>query len=200
VERWPIRKSKRDHRKSTQNGPVKARPLSQHRSITRPGGVWVQMTTLICNGDPHLPLTWKFASAPAMRIRPRYASTLLVFGLGCGSGSIPATGEPRAGDSGPTGIEGTARFGPTRPVCQVDSPCTAPFSTGFEVWQDKRVVTRFQSDASGHFVVRLPPGTYTVTAGPSVGILIRSQVHQVTVKSGGLTHVDLDFDTGISKP
>jgi hypothetical protein len=125
-----------------------------------------------------------------MRIRHQFASTLLVFGFGCGSG----------GASGPTGIEGTARFGPIRPMCQPESPCTAPFSTAFEVWQDKRVVTRFQSDSSGHFVVHLPPGTYTVIPGRPVGILIRSQVHEVTVKSGGLTHVDLDFDTGISKP
>jgi hypothetical protein len=132
-----------------------------------------------------------------MRVHHHYVSTLLVLGLGCGSGAAPATVEPSGVGSEPTGLEGTAHRGPMRPVCQVDNPCNAPFSATFEVWQAERVVARFRSDSTGHFLVHLVPGAYTVVPDASVGILIRSQVHEVTIRPSGLTHVVLDFDTGI---
>jgi len=132
-----------------------------------------------------------------MRVHHRYLSTLLVLGFGCGSGAVPATVEPGAGGSGATGLEGTAHRSPTRPVCQVDHPCNAPFSASFEVRQGERVVARFQSDSDGHFLVQLSPGTYAVVPEAWAGPLARSQVHEVTVGPSGLTHVELDFDTGI---
>jgi hypothetical protein len=97
----------------------------------------------------------------------------------------------------PTGLEGVARRGPTLPICQVDKSCDAPFSARFEVWQGERVVARFESDSAGHFLIHIAPGTYTVVPDASVGILARSQVHEVTVGPRGLTHVELNFDTGI---
>ena len=131
-----------------------------------------------------------------MRFHNQYRSTLLVLGLGCGSGPAPALVES-SGGSGPTGLEGTAHRGPTRPVCQVDNPCNAPITATFDVWQGGRVVGRFRSDSAGRFLVHLAPGAYTVVPGASLGILIRSQVHEVTVGSSGLTHVVLEYDTGI---
>jgi hypothetical protein len=123
-----------------------------------------------------------------MRIRHQFASTLLVFGFGCGSG----------GASGPTGIEGTARWGPTRPICRVDQPCTKPYKGTFDVRRDTQVVAQFESDSAGRFVVRLPPGRYTIGPGRNVGIIMRRQLHEVTVGPKGLTPVELEFDTGIS--
>ena len=105
--------------------------------------------------------------------------------------------ESGGGGSGRTGLEGTAHRGPTRAVCRTAKPCNAPLSATFELWQGERVVGRFRSDSSGHFLVHLPPGTYTVVPDGSVGILIRSQAHEVTVGPSGLTHVELDYDTGI---
>jgi hypothetical protein len=140
----------------------------------------------------------------AMRVHRHYLPALLVLALGCGSGTGPAAVEPdgvgpapTGGGSTPTGLEGTAYSSPTRPVCQVDEPCTAPFSASFEVRQGERVVARFQSDSDGHFLVHLAPGTYTVVADASAGLLARSQVHEVTIGPSGLTHIELDFDTGI---
>lgn len=128
-------------------------------------------------------------------------SILLVVGLGCGGGATPATVEPGGTGSTPsssqTGLEGIARRGPTRPICQVDNPCTAPFSANFEVRQRDRVVATFHSDANGHFLVHLSPGAYTVVPDASAGLLARSQAHEVTVGPTGLTHVELEFDTGI---
>jgi hypothetical protein len=146
-----------------------------------------------------------------MRVHHRYLPALFVLALGCQSGATPAAVEPDGGGSTPTGegstptgegstptgLEGTAYRSPTRPVCQVDNPCNAPFSASFEVRQGERVVARFQSDSDGNFLVHLPPGTYTVVPDASAPLLARSQVHEVTVGPSGLTHVELDFDTGI---
>jgi hypothetical protein len=87
--------------------------------------------------------------------------------------------------------------GPTRPVCRVDLPCTAPFQSGFQVLRGGQIVARFQSDSEGHFQVHLPPGTYTVSPDDSAPLLTRADAHEVTVGPSGLTHLDLEFDTGI---
>lgn len=149
-----------------------------------------------------------------MRFHDHYVSTLLVLSLGCGGGVAPATVGPGAGaeptspggstePTSPgggaerTGLEGTAYRGPIRPVCRVENPCNAPFSATFEVRQGERVVASFQSDAAGHFLVHLDPGTYSVVPDASAPLLARSQVHEVTVEPSGLTHVVWEFDTGI---
>jgi hypothetical protein len=146
-----------------------------------------------------------------MRVHRCCLPALLVLAAGCRSGTGPAAPEPDGAGSAPntaiptptaevpvsTGIEGTAYRSPTLPVCRVDEPCRAPFTAGFEVRKGEQAVARFRSDQAGHFLVYLPPGTYTVVPDESGSALARSQVHQVTVGPGGLTHVDWDFDTGI---
>lgn len=150
-----------------------------------------------------------------MRVRSRYLPALCILALSCGGGATPADLEPVGGapptDVGPaptgggptdggsasTGVEGTAFRSPMQPVCRLDEPCRAPFSARFEVRQGERVVTRFRSDAGGHFLVHLAPGTYTAVPDASAPLLARSQVHEVTVGPSGLTHVEWDFDTGI---
>jgi hypothetical protein len=82
-------------------------------------------------------------------------------------------------------------------VCQVDHPCTAAFKSGFEVLQGGQIVARFQSDSEGHFLIHLQPGAYTVSPDESAPLLARADAHDVTVGPSGLTHVDLEFDTGI---
>jgi hypothetical protein len=132
-----------------------------------------------------------------MRVHRRYLPILVVLLTGCPSAAPRASVNLDGTAQVPTGIEGTVYRNPTRPVCQVDSPCNTPFSAGFEVWQSERVVTRFQSDSAGHFLVHLAPGRYTVALDSTSGILMRSQVHEVLVESAGLTHVEWEFDTGI---
>lgn len=131
-----------------------------------------------------------------MRVPRRYVPALFVLAYACRSGA-PAAVEPDGAGSPSTGLEGTVSRSPTRPVCQLDNPCSAPFTASFEVRHGERVVARFQSDSAGHFLVPLPPGTYTIGPDASAPLLARSQVHEVTIGPSGLTHVDLDFDTGI---
>ena len=96
-----------------------------------------------------------------------------------------------------TGLEGMVRRGPTQPVCRVGEPCDAPFSAGFQVWQRQQFVARFHSDSAGHYRVLLAPGAYTIVADSGAPIWPSHQPHDVTVRTPGLTHLDLDFDTGI---
>lgn len=147
-----------------------------------------------------------------MRAYPLSLLALLALVVGCGSGTTPAgiqpdgtppNGTPPVGtppDGTPsvqTGLEGVAYRSPTRPVCPIDDPCKAPFIAWFEVRQGGQVVTRFQSDSDGHFLVYLASGTYTVVPDASAPLLSRSQAQEVIVRPGGLTHVEFDFDTGI---
>jgi hypothetical protein len=106
----------------------------------------------------------------------------------CGSPTEPTT----------TGLAGTVYRGPVAPVCAFDQPCEAPFSAGFSVQRGTTRVAAFQSDAQGHFEVRLSPGNYVVIPeGDAPIISPKSQTKEVTVGPTGLTMIDLRFDTGI---
>ena len=131
-----------------------------------------------------------------MTTRHLTALGLLALGLGCGTAESPSN----LGDSQlqHTGLEGVARRGPIQPVCRVDQPCDAPFSARFQVRQGERLVATFQSDSAGRFRTYLKPGTYLVAPDASAPVLSPlSQTRAVTVGAHGLTHVELDFDTGI---
>jgi hypothetical protein len=123
---------------------------------------------------------------------------LVALALGCRGGTSPDTGQQSGGGVvSSTGLEGVTLRGPTRPVCQVEQPCTAPLEGGFKALQGANLVARFRSDAKGHFLIHLPPGDYSVVPDESAPLLLRASARQVTVGSPGLTHVELEFDTGI---
>jgi hypothetical protein len=97
-----------------------------------------------------------------------------------------------------TGLVGIVVRGPVEPVCRSGMTCTAPFGAGFSVRQGDRLVLTFRSDASGRFEVPLAPGTYVVVPDPDAPIISPgSQAKQVVVGTAGLTHVQLEFDTGL---
>ena len=123
------------------------------------------------------------------------ASTLLFIAL-----ALSCTNQPSGillAQAQGTGLEGMVRRGPIQPVCRVGEPCDAPFSAAFQVWQQQQLVTKFRSDSTGHYRVLLAPGAYTIVADSGAPIWPARQAHDVTVGSVGLTHLDLDFDTGI---
>ena len=111
--------------------------------------------------------------------------------------ALAGCNRPAAPD-GTTGLSGVVLRGPTRPVCQVDVPCDAPFSASFTVEQSGRVVATFHSDTDGRFTVALAPGDYAVVPGADAPILSpQSQSKAVQVRPSGFTAVQLEFDTGI---
>jgi hypothetical protein len=88
--------------------------------------------------------------------------------------------------------------GPVTPVCLPDPPCTAPFSAHFTVWRDSFPVAAFRSDTLGRFSILLPPGRYTVRPGADAPIPSPElQARMVEVAGSGLTHLRLEFDTGL---
>jgi len=118
----------------------------------------------------------------------RLIAALLLVIAGCGSPAAPTT----------TGLAGTMLRGPVAPVCAFNQPCEAPFGAGFSVQRGSTRVAAFQSDAQGHFEVRLSPGNYVVIPDADAPIISpKSQTKEVTVGPSGLTMLDLHFDTGI---
>jgi hypothetical protein len=130
---------------------------------------------------------------PHMTIRTPPTLLFIALALGCANQS---SGTFLAHDQG-TGLEGMVRHGPVQPVCRVGQPCDAPFSAAFQVWQQQQLVTKFQSDSTGHYRVLLAPGAYTIVPDSGAPIWPRRQAHDVTVGSVGVTHLDLNFDTGV---
>jgi len=122
----------------------------------------------------------------------RPLAALLIASSACAGGGAPV--QPGIGGE-KTGLEGTARLGPTQPVCREGESCDTPLRARFTLHQQGRVVVRFASDSAGHFLVYAPTGTYVVVPDQPIGI--GTQMPEVTVGSEGLTHVDLTFDTGI---
>ena len=123
------------------------------------------------------------------------ASTLLFIALALSCTNQPSDILLAQGQG--TGLEGMVRRGPIQPVCRAGEPCDAPFSAAFQVWQQQQLVTKFRSDSTGHYRVLLAPGAYTIVADSGAPIWPARQAHDVKVGSVGLTHLDLDFDTGI---
>jgi len=122
------------------------------------------------------------------------AVAALLLASACSSGAaVPV--QPGTGGLDRTGLEGTARLGPTQPVCRAAEPCDAPLEAGFTLQREGHDVYRFASDSIGHFLVYTAPGTYIVVPDEPIGI--GAQTPEVTVGLEGLTHVDLTFDTGI---
>jgi hypothetical protein len=124
----------------------------------------------------------------------RMAAALLIASSACSSGGARLV-QPGADGFDRTGLEGTARLGPTQPVCREGEPCDAPLRAGFTLKQDGHAVVRFTSDSAGHFLVYVAPGAYVVVPDEPIGI--GSQTPEVVVGAQGLTHVELAFDTGI---
>ncbi len=111
---------------------------------------------------------------------------------------VPAPGGGTTG--GVIGIRGVATAGPVCPVMRpgdvncADRPVVGALvhildATGTEV-------ATLQTDATGAFVVTLPPGRYRVVADPVAGLMGTAPPADVTVGSA-LEVVQLTYDTGI---
>jgi len=111
---------------------------------------------------------------------------------------IPAPGDGTTG--GVIGIRGVATAGPVCPVVRPNDPGCADRpvagalvhvidATGTEV-------ATLETDATGAFVVTLPPGRYRVVPDPVPGLMGTAAPADVTV-GATLAEVQLIYDTGI---
>jgi len=126
------------------------------------------------------------------RRRRRHVSALLAVAVlgaaGCGAFASDVD----------TGLEGVVRRGPVTPVCLPATPCIAGFAARFEVLRAGRRIATFNSNVDGTFQVRLRPGRVTIVPTADAPLVApNGQRREVDVGPSGLTHVELDFDTGI---
>lgn|SRR5690349_9202846 len=97
-----------------------------------------------------------------------------------------------------TGIEGMILISPAQagPI-RAGEAQSAPLSNiAFEVKQDGRSVSEFQTDEQGHFRVLLPPGRYTVARKDNQAIGSYGPF-EVTVFAGKMSSVRWECDSGI---
>ena len=135
--------------------------------------------------------------------RPLLATMLAAVLVLTGCGQVV----PRTGASGSatalaatSGIRGVVLLGPTCPVQRVASPCPdRPIAAVVLVVDHHGAdVARGASDASGHFLIGLGAGSYSVQAVQSgVALGTSSPPIAVSVVNGRFTDVVLSVDSGI---
>ena len=118
------------------------------------------------------------------------ASILAAFAV-----AFPA-GAPQAGSSG--GLYGVVRKGPTKPVCEVGIPCTAP-AVGLRIVfvRSGVAVHTVTTGAGGRYRATLRPGTYVVRTAVKPGIGRGLAPARVVVPRGRYARANFTLDTGI---
>lgn len=97
-----------------------------------------------------------------------------------------------------SGLHGVVVRGPTRPVCEVGTPCTAPAVGALLVFsRNGHVAAQARTGAGGRYSVRLAPGFYAVRISPKPKIGTGMRPAQVKVVRGVFGRVDFFIDTGI---
>jgi hypothetical protein len=93
-----------------------------------------------------------------------------------------------------SGLYGVVTRGPTKPVCQVDMPCSAPYSRATLVFTRSGAMRKVTTDGQGKYRVALPAGLWSLRVQSSqFGWAPRT----VTVPRGRYARVNVDVDTGI---
>lgn len=102
------------------------------------------------------------------------------------------------GPEGTGGIEGRVLAGPVCPVETEGSPCPpSPWEGTVRATGADGSTVETTSDAEGRYSLRLPPGTYVVTAVTETASLPAAIPVEVTVVEGSSQVLDLEVDTGI---
>jgi hypothetical protein len=93
-----------------------------------------------------------------------------------------------------SGLYGVVTRGPTKPVCQVQMPCTAPYGHATLVFSRSAVTKKVTTDATGKYRIALPAGRWSLRIQSSrFGWTPRT----VLVPSGRYARMNVDVDTGI---
>ena len=67
-------------------------------------------------------------------------------------------------------VKGTVTIGPLTPVCRVGTPCDGPAKQVVLTFASPSRTVRATTGPGGAYAVKLPPGTYTVTASKGMRI------------------------------
>jgi hypothetical protein len=102
-----------------------------------------------------------------------------------------------AADAGASGLYGTVREGPIRPVCRANASCDRPAANvRLRFVRNGMTVAAARTDDRGRYRVALRPGRYAVRAGANgLGSLVEPS--HVTVPATRYARVNFYRDTGI---
>jgi len=89
-------------------------------------------------------------------------------------------------------VKGTVTIGPLTPVCRAGTPCDGPARRVVLTFASPSSTIRATTGAGGAYAVKLPPGTYTVSASSGM----RITPSQVVVRSAPRRQ-SFAIDTGI---
>jgi hypothetical protein len=92
-------------------------------------------------------------------------------------------------------LHGVVMRGPTKPVCEMTTPCSEPAAHVKLVFHRPGVDVVATTDARGRYWVRLRRGTYTVRVSPPQRIGRGIEPTAVIVR--GPMRADFNIDTGI---
>jgi len=96
-----------------------------------------------------------------------------------------------------SGLRGVVTRSPSKPVCEVGVPCSAPASNTPLTFVRAGKVVKIRTDGTGHYRVALAPGWWTVNTkfAPRIGSGIKPR--SVRVFAARFRVVNFDIDTGI---
>jgi hypothetical protein len=92
-------------------------------------------------------------------------------------------------------LHGVVMRGPTKPVCEMTTPCSEPAAHVKLVFHRPGVDVVATTDAHGRYFVRLRRGTYTVRIAPVPRI--GRGIEPATVVVRAARRADFTIDTGI---
>ena len=115
------------------------------------------------------------------------AMAIAVLALGAASADAVTT----------SGLRGVVTRSPSKPVCEVGVPCSAPAKNTPLTFLRRGKVVKTRSDGTGHYRVVLAPGWWNVTTtfAPRIGSGIKPR--SVRVFATRFRVVNFDIDTGI---
>jgi hypothetical protein len=114
-----------------------------------------------------------------------------------GSAALLAAFLAAPGGASASGLYGTVREGPTKPVCRINQSCDRPAANlRLRFVRNGMTVAAARTDGRGHYRVALRPGRYAVrSTSNGLGSIIEPS--QVTVQAGRYARVNFYRDTGI---
>lgn len=108
--------------------------------------------------------------------------------------AVIPSGDPT---DGPSGIVGIVLVGPECRRPTEASPCLVPYEARLVVLDPEgRIVGEVTSGPDGSFRIELPPGDYVIQPSPGGDPYPRAEARSVTVVSGELSEVEIDYERG----
>jgi hypothetical protein len=117
----------------------------------------------------------------------RCAVAITVLALGAASADAVTT----------NGLRGIVTRSPTKPVCEMGVPCSAPAKNTPLSFLRRGTIVKTWTDGTGHYRVSLAPGWWTVRTMFASRIGTGIKPRTVRVLAGRFRVVNFDIDTGI---